>query len=251
MRDLFPIPDSLLRESSLPTTAKYLYLVALGVKPMSITEWSRELGKSRPFLSRSCNLLSKRGWLKLVRSAHSKLVVPCIPDAVEYEAADLLRRKRAVAGYLGEFLMRMWLDRLVASGEYVDNARPDFLRNPKSKQNLEYDRYYLIGVAFEFNGDQHYMETDFFPRTEELEERQIRDLVKAGLSQKRHVILVEMTEEDLTLQGMLAKIPDVLPLNQVNEDSPYVRALTELSQEYRENVRRRRARSSSSKPDVR
>ncbi|MEW6048508.1 MAG: hypothetical protein AB1609_18860 [Bacillota bacterium] len=48
--------------------------------------------------------------------------------------------------------MKCWLDLLVAGDDFVDNARPAFLGNPLSRDPLEFDRYYLDGVRFEFNG---------------------------------------------------------------------------------------------------
>lgn len=58
------------------------------------------------------------------------------------------------------------------------------------------------------------------------------DLLKQGLSREKGIQLVVVTAEDLSKEGMLAKLPEVLPRRAV-EDGPYLRALERLSQEYR------------------
>jgi hypothetical protein len=81
------------------------------------------------------------------------------------------------------------LDVTVDSDDFVDNARPWFLQSPTTGEFLEYDRYYKIGVAFEFNGAQHYGTTELFPDEAKVIETQKRDEVKARLSRIRRVLL--------------------------------------------------------------
>lgn len=106
-----------------------------------------------------------------------------------------------MAPYLGEFLMRKLLDNTVASTTFMDNARPSFLRNPKTNQPLEYDRLYFEGVAFEFNGEQHYSTTSEFPDPQALQERRTRDLIKVALSLENGITLVTVVDEDLSVEG--------------------------------------------------
>ncbi|HHY16602.1 MAG TPA: helix-turn-helix domain-containing protein [Firmicutes bacterium] len=235
----FFVPDSLLSHKELTAGSKYLYMVIATTIPGSITELSKRAGMSRASVSIMCKDLSRYGFVKFIENGCAKAIVAWVPEEVEYARAESLRKRRAAAGYLGEFLMKEWLNLLIADCEYVDNARPNFLRNPRSKKNLEYDRYYLAGVAFEFNGDQHYMQTDRHPDSRELLERQERDLVKIGLSQKKGIELVEVVYDDLTLEGMKKKIPGILRLACINENGPYLRTLTEISNEYTAAMRKK------------
>jgi len=63
----------------------------------------------------------------------------------------------------GEALMRKVLDLVIPDTGFIDNYRPEFLKNPMTGQCLEYDRYHNVGVAFEFNGPQHYGPTGRYP----------------------------------------------------------------------------------------
>lgn len=46
-------------------------------------------------------------------------------------------------GYRGQALMREFLSDLVASTDFLDDARPGFLINPFTGERMEYDRYYF------------------------------------------------------------------------------------------------------------
>ncbi|NPV52571.1 MAG: hypothetical protein HPY71_03500 [Firmicutes bacterium] len=128
--------------------------------------------------------------------------------------------------------MKSWLDLLVDDKDYEDNARPDFLKNPLTEQNLEYDRYYRRGVAFEFNGPQHYGPTERYPNKRGARERRARDLVKKALSIENGVQLVIVHSQDLTPANMVAKIGNLLPLREFDPNDPYGTALHKASRAY-------------------
>ena len=69
----------------------------------------------------------------------------------------------------------------------------------------------------------------------------MRDMVKISQSKKNGVELVFVTEKDLSYEGMLAKIPNGVPLKYVDQ-MDWVRSLESLCQEYAANVRRTMAR---------
>lgn len=56
------------------------------------------------------------------------------------------------------------------------------------------------------------------------------------------VVLVVITEADLTLEAMRDRIPGILPLRPIDENGPYVRMLAGLSEEYVSNCRKLRFR---------
>src|SRR5690606_31445389 len=90
--------------------------------------------------------------------------------------------------------------------EYQDGARPAFLVNPASGERLELDRYYpLHGVAFEFNGKQHYAAGGPFTKRDVTVQRR-RDRIKQQICKKKQIDLVIVTAEDLSLAGMLRKV---------------------------------------------
>lgn len=240
MREHLWIPAQIHLDETLPLSARYLYILALATRPDSIDQLRRLAGMSRQSVFRATKILSEKGWIRMVKSSYRKEVVPLVPDEIQRQQAEKLREVKGMAAYLGEFLMKRWLDVLVDSDNFIDNARPGFLRNPKTGQPLEYDRYYLEGVAFEFNGIQHYETSQQFPNEELILETQIRDLLKIGLSHRKGVVLVEVVDEDLNLKNMLQKIPSKLPLHRIDENGPYIRALEEISKEHILNMAKKK-----------
>ncbi|HHV79634.1 MAG TPA: hypothetical protein GXX40_08540 [Firmicutes bacterium] len=143
-----------------------------------------------------------------------------------------------MARHKGEFLARSWLDITIASTNYVDNARPQFLINPSTGEPLEYDRYYPspANVAFEFNGLQHYGPTDKYYSEEDFRSTRIRDLIKRALSDENGVTLVVLTYKDLSLNRIMSSIPDMLEKTWVDNEGPLVQTLERLSTQYRTKV---------------
>ncbi len=233
MRYRVALPPELLRREDISPTAKFLYLVAQATHPGSLAELGRAAGVERRQTARLCAHLARTGWMKLARSGRETVPVPVCPAAVEEQQAERLLKVVAMSRHKGECLMKCWLDLLVASDDFVDNARPGFLGNPLSGESLEFDRYYLDGVAFEFNGPQHYGPTASFPDEQAFREGRARDLLKKGLSREKRIELVEITADDLSLDGITAKLPALLPRSVVDRDGPYAMALERLCQEYR------------------
>lgn len=66
----------------------------------------------------------------------------------------------------------------------------------------------------------------------EIRKTQLRDHLKAGLSQRQGIVYVEIIENELNLDSMLENIPDILPLRPIDKNSTYIRGLTRLSEEY-------------------
>lgn len=92
-------------------------------------------------------------------------------------------------------------------------VRPAFLKNPKTKRNLELDLYNEnLKLAIEFNGQQHY---EFIPRfhgnQKRYHEQIYRDELKKKLCEKEGVflIIVRYDEKDIAtyIRGELEKNP--------------------------------------------
>ena len=77
-------------------------------------------------------------------------------------------------------------------------CRPDWLKNPKTKKNLELDGFNSklptpigFGLAFEFNGPQHYHFTPKYHKNEmDFLEQQYRDDHKIEMCKQKKVILI-------------------------------------------------------------
>lgn len=74
----------------------------------------------------------------------------------------------------------------------LTDFRPNFMKNPKTKRNLELDLYDpLTKIAIEYNGIQHYQESKHFNVTsEKLMKQKERDLMKIELCKKEGVTLI-------------------------------------------------------------
>jgi hypothetical protein len=76
---------------------------------------------------------------------------------------------------------------------------------------MELDRYYpTAGVAVEYNGNQHYEETDL-ATFEETVKQVGRDAMKAFICKARGIELAIIHPEDLKLKSIDHKIPERVP----------------------------------------
>jgi hypothetical protein len=73
-----------------------------------------------------------------------------------------------------------------------DRIRPDFLKNPETKRNLELDCYNEeIGLAVEYNGYQHYHWPNFTGQTQKAFEQQLRrDKFKKTICERRGITFI-------------------------------------------------------------
>lgn len=239
-RYTFTGPSDLLA-APLSSTAMVLYLILANCYPKQAgevtvaTEYlARQLGICRQTLYRRILELAAGGWVRILsRGPRCTRLALCNPVLAEREAeVERVRTRLNRARFGGEALMKEWLNLLVDSSEYDDNARPGFLRNPLTGENLEYDRWYAAGVAFEFNGPQHYHPTDIYPDPRQVDETKARDLIKKGISHDQGVVLITVEPQDLTLKGMQAKIGKYLPLRKVRPDDPVLRFLVYACERY-------------------
>ena len=237
------IPKELLSDKKLGVYERMLYIAILlnspdGKSPVRTEELMRSAGfRSRNTLKRYLRVLADKGWVEIIeqkRDRASWLTIIArnpVLDARGREAEEF-QRKLARATNRGEFLMKAWLDLLVDDQDFEDNVRPDFLQNPVTGQNLEYDRLYHRGVAFEFNGAQHYGPTKRYPGKEEAVDRRMRDLIKKGLSIENRIQLIIIHPTDLTLNKISEKIGALLPLRQLELDDPLMLAIKKASKTY-------------------
>ncbi|WP_264844312.1 hypothetical protein [Caldinitratiruptor microaerophilus] len=144
--------------------------------------------------------------------------------------------------YKGEAVIKELANVQVASNRFHDNARPGFLVNPLTGERLEFDRWYLEGVALEFQGRQHYEPTEAFPDPEKQRQQRARDLIKLALAREHGVRVVLIHPEDLTFERLRAKLEGLLPLRELHEEDPVVQYLRTVSRRYVRKAARPTAR---------
>lgn len=235
------IPDTLIDTRDLTISARFLRTIAEVKSHRSLSELARIAGMSRSTASRACQHLAAQGWIGWHSTKNSRIAVPCYPDEVEKLRVELLLWEKDMAPFLGEFLMRKILDEIIASSTYMDNARPSFPINPETGQPLEIDRLYREGVGFEYNGEQHYRPTAKYDQ-QTVRKQVTRDIIKQGLGVRYGITIVEVTDRDLTIDTMMAKVPPSLPIRRLNRQSLYLRKLEEICWEHittMDNIRRR------------
>lgn len=196
--------------------------------------------------------LQQSGWLRVQRNpgAGGSTYEVLDPHWAAREAElERVKIRLAREAFKGEAVMKEMLNVRVADNRFQDNARPGFLVNPLTGERLELDRYYLVGVALEFNGRQHYGPTAAFPDPEEARQQRLRDLVKDALARQHGVHLVVVHPEDLTFERLAEKLKGLLPLRELRKEDPVVRYLDKLSRAYVRKVTQ--AHSGEMSPAVR
>lgn len=184
--------------------------------------------------------LARAEWIKAKRAnrlapIHFELTFPGLDRGLRAIAAAQERLNREE--YRGEALMREYLSLISNSNNYVDNTFPGFLRNPRTDELLQFDRFYPPKVAFEFNGAQHYHPTKKYS-ADDVARQQERDLLKQGLCIREKITLVIIRDEDLTLEAMRRKVGNLLPLRDLTEHDLLIDFLESESEAYRRNVER-------------
>jgi len=93
---------------------------------------------------------------------------------------------------VGEQLLFQILNELFPDQEIISGIRPKFLTNPETNSRLELDCYLPnIGLAFEYNGKQHYEFPNSFHRTQiEFKNQVYRDNLKRELCDKNGIVLI-------------------------------------------------------------
>lgn len=240
------MPRALLLEKSLGISARLLYGI-LQLLPryrasggeFTYREIHQLTGMCASTVVRALTSLQALGWIQ-VRQAHKYAPVQFTllnPD-MERQKKYLAQMERRIdeAPYRGEALMREYLSLVVDSDEYEDNANPGFLVNPYTNEKVEFDRYYPPGVAFEFNGPQHYKPTALYPDEAAVQRQIIRDLVKIGICQKRGIALRIVHPRDLQLDKMKEMVKGILPLRDLEGHELAIQYLERISRSYRQKA---------------
>jgi len=127
-----------------------------------------------------------------------------------------IKRKKAEhnlsrAKFYGEALMREALNLVLDWDNGVDNATPDYLKNPYTHEQMHFDRHYeKHNVAFEFNGEQHYRATKRYNQSAVAKQKRL-DRIKQKICAERNITLLIFRREDLSLTKIVEKIKQDIP----------------------------------------
>ncbi|BDG62088.1 hypothetical protein caldi_31780 [Caldinitratiruptor microaerophilus] len=237
------VPASLITLPPLSPGAKCLYAALLArrepgtrkcaARQLEVLRWSG-LGSDNT-LRGQLERLQQAGWLQVHRNpgASGSTYELLDPHRAAREAElERVKLRLGREAFKGEAVMKELLNVRVADNRFQDNARPGFLVNPLTGERLELDRYYLAGVALEFNGRQHYGPTGAFPDPGEARQQRLRDLVKDALARQYGVHLVVVHPEDLTFERLAEKLKGLLPLRELRKEDPVVGYLDKVSKAY-------------------
>jgi len=240
------LPVDLLRNKTVHPQAKIMYgalqLVPTfsgGVVKVTMEQLAQLTRRHPSTVRRALSSLVDAGWLEVRRSGKTGLLTIAVLnpqlEAQKQTIAEIDRRLEK-APWRGEGIMREWLTFLIDRDNFEDDASPGFLVNPYTAEELKLDRLYPPDVAFEFNGPQHYGPTQLYPSEEEARKQMARDLIKLAICMQRGIQLVVIHAEDLSLEGMLRRIPDGLPLRSLDYQEVVIAHLESLSRAYRQRA---------------
>lgn len=237
------IPKELAADPSIDARAKSLYLQLHIHKPRSIRELAKVTGIDRRVANRLIASLIEKEWVVMRPLGNKHIIIPTMPARIQKAKLDYIRECINMSPRAGEFKMKLRFEQIIDASPWLDNVRPWFLQSTESGEFLEYDTYCPHAkIAGEFQGRQHFETTSEFPDPEESKSIKMRDNLKAELSRNHNVVLITVTPEDLTLENMLRKIPESVPIRLIDIDGIYARGLEELCRQYIAYHRRNKAR---------
>jgi hypothetical protein len=235
MRMFARIVEELTNAEEVDAIAKAVYVTAAISLASSIRTLSAKLDVDTNAISMRCKALESLGWMKLTKVGRCLRPSAAVPPEVEAKLAAEARNAILLSPYKGEATAKAFVDWIVAPGvRLVFGARPTFLFNKATKQQLEYDIWAIdLSWALEHHGEQHFGPTQLYPDEKKFIERFKRDRLKLELSKQNNVRLSVVTKEDLTLERMLAAIPEDIPRRALDPEGPFVKMLEKLGKELR------------------
>lgn len=243
-----PLPSDLLADRRVGVQAKLLY-GALQLTPefrnpsgrFTYAKLRALTGISLPTIRMATAPLVDTGWLRVSQANQLSPIEFVLRNPIEDQISgelELLKLRVDEAEFKGEALMREYLSLLIDSEEFEDNAFPGFLRNPSTDEPLQFDRYYHCGVAFEYNGPQHYRTTSRYPKEKKVKAQRTRDLIKAGICLEKGIQLIVIHPGDHTLRTMTEKIGVRLPRRDLRGKGPLISYLEKAGQEVLRTARK-------------
>jgi len=231
--------EELEKDRSLSAIQRCLYLLAWAHDPATVTDLARLANVNRGTVTRTGVRLVERGWMKMVPFRGQVRPAALIPRQSQIVMAHDLEIEYELEQRKGEFLMNKRLDWSLRSDECVRNARPKFLTNPETRMPLELDRFDpKAGLAFEYNGSQHYHESGDYTE-EEVNRQKVHDLLKESLSMRNGITLLVFSWQDLrpgVIESRLEATVPHLKRGYVDMAGPYMKTLNRMCANYASRV---------------
>jgi predicted transcriptional regulator len=189
---------------------------------------------------RSLHALAQTGWIKMEKASvrapiHFRLANP--RDAYRRE----IERRINTFPFKGEAIGREIVLFLLQQADFEVNPRPSWLTSHTTGALLEIDLYIpKFELAMEFQGEQHYNETDF-STPEEVTKQQARDAEKAKLLEEHHTKLLVLKDEDLFIDKIKLKLFGLAPLRDLEGLEPIQYYLDGLGHQYQKKAMRKKA----------
>jgi hypothetical protein len=219
--------------SGLTPAAKAVYVTAMTNELTCIQALADKVGLDRRPVLKHCRELEKLGWMQISRNGMALLPAAVVPRPVELRLAAEIRDVIRMSPYKGEATAKALAVWIVSPRvRLIFNARPQFLQNAETGQNLECDIYTPdYSWSGEYQGDQHFGPTEQYPGDKEFVDRFRRDHLKAQLCKQHGITLTPITKHDLTLERMLGLIPERIPRRVFDPNGPIVVVLEQLGRE--------------------
>ncbi|HWI63518.1 MAG TPA: hypothetical protein VNT75_16900, partial [Symbiobacteriaceae bacterium] len=237
------MPGELLTGGALTAGARLLYGQLQGVPGFSrgsgtftFASLATLTGCSPEALRRAAAELVAARWLNVTQEHRKRPLQFTLQNPISTlvrARVSSIRRRVKATNPRGEALLREFLNAMLTTEDYEDNASPDMLLNPFTRELMELDRYYpTANVGVEFNGAQHYQETELASFDETV--KQVgRDAMKAFICKARGIELVVIHPEDLSWKAIDKKLPRRLPRRSAEGLEPLVTELEALASDYR------------------
>jgi hypothetical protein len=233
--------DELAKDRRLEVEERALYLLAWAHDPSTIASLADFANMSRNRAARACKQLAELGWMKLVKHPKGTRPAVLMPNACQIVMAHELEDEYELVPYRGEFLARKRMDWYLVRDEYVSNARPKFLMNPKTKRPFEYDTYdRKRRLATEYHGSQHYKETAEYKQAD-VDTQQVYDLMKESMSARNGITLLIFNYRDLRPGALEQRLDEAVPhlkRGYVDMNGPYIKVLNRICENYAAKVDR-------------
>lgn len=207
------------------------------VRPQSLRHLAQKTGAGRKFIAKACKRLVEVGWLRLISQANILRPVCWVPHEQQRNMAKQLEREYDMCPFAGEFLFGRVLEYLVDVPAFIHNARPEFLKHPKTNEPLELDYFAPGFLGAEFHGQQHYSETKKYSK-QVVADIKARDLIKEALCVRQELPLVVANSNSLGLESVQALLPMSVPMHVFDLSDPYPKKLDQLCTSYRRHISR-------------
>lgn len=198
-------------------------------------------GMSHEEFDRTAERLVELGWAFRAPDPNGEgtLIAPWMPPEVEERVADELM---SVFEHVdqGVWLTQSYLDLAVFDENYVDNAIPSWLAEYFGDGAYILHRWYKqMNIAFVFQPMSYDRKTVCSnPFEADKYWSILRDYIAAGICAQNRVLLIKIQPENLSYEGIVAKISGFLPVKPMKAGGPIEQTMKGLTARYLQSIGR-------------